>query len=322
MIGYQLGAPVMLKLGAYQFSIKTAAYQEFSRSTEYRWPQQDVYGKQPALQFTGPGSETITLSGTIYTEYRGGLGQIESMRSEAGKGQPLAMINGYGGNMGRWVIEGIEEKQATFAAFGRPRKQDFTVKLKRYPDEAPGAENLVTAVAAAANGAAAVAAKQTAAATAPQSAIAEFADKAAGNIRTAVTTAQSALAAVQAKAAEIGNAVGPVIATVQRTVNTANALRSSVENMRNSLGNLNSLANIQSAFFSVQGAASAAANAGALASEGAGALGLDLSAPGIDPELAQVMKDCQGACSRVSVTATTAYADANRLGRSISEGLA
>lgn len=322
MIGYQLGAPAMLKLGAYQFSITGAAYQELARTNEYRWPQQDVYGKQPVLQFTGTGSESITLSGSIFTEYRGGLGQIEAMRAEAGKGQPLSMINGYGGNMGRWVIEGIEEKQGTFAAFGRPRKQDFTLKLKRFPGEAPGAANLLTAVASAAAGKAAAAAPIADAAKAPQSAIGAFAEKAAGNIKTAVTAAQSALASVQAKAAEIGNAVGPVIATVQRTVQTANALRSSVENMRNSLGNLNSLANIQSAFLSVQGAASAATNAGALASEAAGALGLDLSAPGIDPELAQVMKDCQGACSRVAVTATTVYADANSLGRSISEGLA
>lgn len=318
MIGYQLGAPVMLKLGAYQFSVTSAAYQELARTNEYRWPQQDVYGKQPALQFTGPGSESVTLSGSIFTEYRGGLGQIEAMRAEAGKGQPLSMINGYGGNMGRWVIEGIEEKQTTFAAFGRPRKQDFTLKLKRFPDEAPGAANLLTAAASSAAGKAAAALQTAQAASAPQSAIGAFADKAAGNIRTAVTAAQSALASVQAKAAEIGNAVGPVIATVQRTVQTANALSASVENMRSSLGSLNSLANIQSAFLSVQGAASAATNAGALASEAAGALGADLG----DPELVQVLADCQGACSRVAVTATTVYADANSLGRSISEGLA
>ncbi len=131
MIGYSLGASVMLQLGSFQFSVNTAAYQELRRRTEYRWPSQDRFGKMPALQFTGPGGDSITLTGVIFTEYRGGTGQVERMRAQAGRGKPLLLVDGYGRIMGRWVVESIEETQSTFAAFGRPRKQQFTVQLSR-----------------------------------------------------------------------------------------------------------------------------------------------------------------------------------------------
>ena len=130
-IGVTLVSTVMMQLGPYQFKINTAAYQELRRSCEYRWASQDRFGKRPALQFTGPGGDTVTLSGVILTEYRGGVGQIERMRAVARTGLPQMLIDGYGRLYGTFVIESIEETQSVFAAFGRPRKQDFTITLRR-----------------------------------------------------------------------------------------------------------------------------------------------------------------------------------------------
>jgi hypothetical protein len=132
MIGYRMGASVMMQLGSFQFSITTAAYQELSRRTAYRWAQQDLYGRLPGLQFTGPGEDAMTLAGVIYPEYRGGFAQLNQMRGLAGRGVPQLMVSGQGGIMGRWVIESVDEKQATFAAEGLPRKQEFTLQLKRF----------------------------------------------------------------------------------------------------------------------------------------------------------------------------------------------
>lgn len=134
MNGLILGLTVMMQLGRYQFGISTAAYQELTRRSEWRWPAQERFGRKPQLQYTGPGVETITLTGTIMTEWRGGTGQLGAMRAMADIGSPQLLIDGYGNLMGRWVIESIEEKQSTFAAFGRPRKQDFTMTLKSFPD--------------------------------------------------------------------------------------------------------------------------------------------------------------------------------------------
>lgn len=127
---------VMMKLGPYTFSISTAAYQELTRSTEYRWGAQERIGQREALQFVGPGKDTIDLTGVVYPKYRGGFGQLNEMRASAAAGQPLMMVAGTGRLMGRWCIEGITENQSIFLGAGRPRKQTFTLKLRKYGDAA------------------------------------------------------------------------------------------------------------------------------------------------------------------------------------------
>lgn len=131
-IDYKTGAPVMMQLGAFQFGINTAAFQSLQRKNEWRWPSQDRFGKPPVLQHVGQGAETITLPGVIYPEWRGGLEQLDAMRAQAGKGEPLTMIDGRGNVMGKWAIESVEEKQAVFASAGVPRKVEFTLQLRRF----------------------------------------------------------------------------------------------------------------------------------------------------------------------------------------------
>lgn len=123
---------IMMQLGSFQFSIMTAVYQELIRKNEYKWPSQHRFGQRPSRQFVGVGDETMQLPGVIYPEYRGGFQQIEAMRRIAALGQPLLLVDGLGKLWGRWVIESIDEKQSLFAAFGAPRKQEFTLSLARF----------------------------------------------------------------------------------------------------------------------------------------------------------------------------------------------
>ena len=123
---------IMMQLGSFQFSIMTAVYQELTRKNEYKWPSQHRFGRRPSRQFVGVGDETMQLPGIIYPEYRGGFQQVEAMRNMAARGQPLLLVDGLGKLWGRWVIESIDEKQSLFAAFGAPRKQEFTLSLARF----------------------------------------------------------------------------------------------------------------------------------------------------------------------------------------------
>lgn len=127
-------ANVMLKLGDFTFSVDTAAYQQLSRVSEYRWASQDRIGKAPALQPVGLGSDTINMDGTIYPGHRGGTGQLNDMRAEAGKMKPLILVDGRGFVHGRWAIERVEEGQEVFAHRGAPRKQTFRLQIRKYDD--------------------------------------------------------------------------------------------------------------------------------------------------------------------------------------------
>lgn len=132
MIGYTLGALTMLRLGSFSFGINTAAYSALKRTSEYTWAAQARFGQFDALQYTGPGQDSITLDGVVLTAYRGGTGQVERLRGLASQGRPQMLISGLGDILGMWVIESVGEGQGVFAAAGIPRRQEFTVKIRKY----------------------------------------------------------------------------------------------------------------------------------------------------------------------------------------------
>jgi|GEM_PF-200832 len=126
----------MMSLGGFKFGIYTAAYQQLNRSTQYKWGEQEVFGGWDNLQYLGPGQDTQTLTGVIYGEWNGGFQQIDKLRALAAKGEPQLLISGTGRIMGYWVINQIDEGQEKFAAFGVPRRQEFTINLRKFGDSA------------------------------------------------------------------------------------------------------------------------------------------------------------------------------------------
>lgn len=124
-----------MTLGDFQFRLSTAAYQKLKRETEYRWKKQERLATTPAWQYVGPGTDKINLEGVIYPHFRGGLGQINSMREMAGEGEPLSLIDGQGNVLGRYCITKIEETQSDLVLNGLPRKQVFKLELQSYGED-------------------------------------------------------------------------------------------------------------------------------------------------------------------------------------------
>ena len=131
-----MASSYLIKLGGYTFSIDSAAYQTLSRTTEYRWRAQPRVGRLPAQQFIGPGEETLSLEGVIYPHFKGGLGQLDAMRAEAGKGEPLMLVDGTGRIWQQWVISGVEETHKILFEDGTPRQMEFRLQLSRYGEDA------------------------------------------------------------------------------------------------------------------------------------------------------------------------------------------
>lgn len=122
----------MMKLGGFTFSVDTAAYQSLDRNTRYRWTAQERTGKEPALQYVGPGAETITLPGVVYPAHAGGLTQLDDMRAMAGEGTPLLLVDGTGTIHGYWCILSVRERQGAFLPGGVSQRMDFTLELQFY----------------------------------------------------------------------------------------------------------------------------------------------------------------------------------------------
>lgn len=123
---------IMLRLGSFKFSLDTAAYQELTRTTNYRWARQERIGTNDALQFTGLGPEAVDLRGVIFPLFRGSDRQIARLRSQASLGFPLPMIDGRGKVWGLWAVESIGETQSVFMDNGAARRIQFDLRLSRY----------------------------------------------------------------------------------------------------------------------------------------------------------------------------------------------
>lgn len=126
---------VMMGLGDFRFEINAAAYQKLTRSQSYRWQQQDRIGRLPANQFVGPALITVDLDGAIYPAFRGGLGQVQTMRDLAGRGEALDLVDGSGKVWGLYVILDVSETEYHHHADGKPRRIDFSLRIAEYGDD-------------------------------------------------------------------------------------------------------------------------------------------------------------------------------------------
>ncbi len=127
----------LLQLGAFQFSVGSAAYDRLRRNRSWRWPSQERLGGAPARQFVGPGDETIDLDGRIYPHYVGGIRQLDALVAAAGLGQPMICVTGSGDVLGRYVVLSVEETGTLHFPDGTPRRVDFGINLAAYGEGLP-----------------------------------------------------------------------------------------------------------------------------------------------------------------------------------------
>jgi phage protein U len=124
----------LMILGPFRFSVQTAAPDEITRSSSWDWQAVDRIGLAPALQYTGPQNETMTLTGRLVPGFSGGVEQISRMRELAGIGIALPLVDGTGRVHGLWVIEQLEETGKNHFKDGYPKLISFSLTLKKYGD--------------------------------------------------------------------------------------------------------------------------------------------------------------------------------------------
>ncbi|WP_236197038.1 phage tail protein [Pseudomonas glycinae] len=127
--------PLDPKAVPYYFNLDTAAFDELRRSTEYRWASQERLTRRPAQQAVGIGEEKITLKGAIFPGFKGGIKQLDTLRSLGAQLLPLTLTTGYGDVLGTWCLKNVDEEQSSLLQGGIPRKQAFTLEFVRYGDD-------------------------------------------------------------------------------------------------------------------------------------------------------------------------------------------
>ncbi|WP_404938363.1 phage tail protein [Pseudomonas sp. JDS08PS003] len=130
---------ILQPLGAgaepFYFNLDTAAFDELRRQTGFRWAAQERLSRGIAQQAVGQGDDKISLKGTIYPGFKGGLGQLQTLRSIGRRLQPLSLTTGYGEVLGTWCLISIDEDQSHLLAGGIPRKQGFSLEFVSYGND-------------------------------------------------------------------------------------------------------------------------------------------------------------------------------------------
>lgn len=126
----------LIGLGPYRFATSSLSIHKLDRKWAYRWEAQQRIGRRPAMQFLGPGEESVQLDGVIYPHYMGGFGQLMQMREAASRGDFFALASGAGNAIGvyhgRWCIRNISDAQSYFHKSGAPLKVEFQIDLVAY----------------------------------------------------------------------------------------------------------------------------------------------------------------------------------------------
>ena len=119
----------------YYFNLDTAAFDELRRQTEFRWASPERLRRRPAQPAIGMGEEKMTLKGSIFPGFKGGLKQLDTLRSIGAQLLPLTLTTGYGEVLGTWCLKNLDEEQSALLQGGIPRKQVFTLEFVRYGDD-------------------------------------------------------------------------------------------------------------------------------------------------------------------------------------------
>lgn len=118
-------------------------FETMQQKTSASWVSQGRLSRDPAMQFTGPGNETISIAGRVYPEFFGGLTTLGQLRTDLRAGKPLTLIRYIHGTQSvtgnvsgnRWVIMDLTRAESKLGADGIPNRVDFTLELQRYGDD-------------------------------------------------------------------------------------------------------------------------------------------------------------------------------------------
>jgi uncharacterized protein len=130
----------------------TPNFETIQRDAQYTWTSADRLSRDPAMQFTGPGEDNISIQGRMFPYHFGGLSTIERMRAAGRAGKPMILVrfypltdpDGYGSEViGNYVIKRVQTVESKIGVIGVAHKIDFTLEIQRYGDDLDNASDIL-----------------------------------------------------------------------------------------------------------------------------------------------------------------------------------
>ena len=125
---------MLMSLDQFVFGMSTLAHQELQRQRQWKHASNARVGARPGRQFTGPGDDTITISGVLVPELAGTLSSLDDLAAMATKGLAYVLVDGAGTVYGAYLITGLNQTGTNIGPNGLPRRVDFSITLERTDD--------------------------------------------------------------------------------------------------------------------------------------------------------------------------------------------
>ena len=122
---------MMMIYGMLPFMRQTLPYNQLIHSSGWNWTSNSRVGRRAAAQFTGKGSDKISLSGELRPELTGRPVKAQAFQLLADEGRAWPLIGGDGTIYGMYVIESFKTTHSDFYADGSARVIAFTLDLLR-----------------------------------------------------------------------------------------------------------------------------------------------------------------------------------------------
>ena len=126
---------MLLALGLFAFGIDTLAFDEIQRKSSWRHATATRIGARDASQYTGPGDQTISLPGSVFTEIADGEEWLSEITRMGDTGDAWPLVDARGHVYATFVITSLTETMRAFWPDNTPRRIDFTIELLRVDED-------------------------------------------------------------------------------------------------------------------------------------------------------------------------------------------
>ncbi|MBY3434813.1 phage tail protein [Rhizobium laguerreae] len=136
-----MSGPTAMALGPFAFEAIGFGYEGVQRKVQTPWADVAVVQSLNQQQWTGPTTEEVTINGVLFPAQFGGQTSLDGIIAAAMSGTPLMLVSGdavLGMVHGTFTIQSVDEDKSYFTNTGTPRKNSYSITLKRYSQSAAG----------------------------------------------------------------------------------------------------------------------------------------------------------------------------------------
>lgn len=126
-----MSGPVTMALGSFFFRAHGFGYVGLGRKLDTTWAELETAGRLNAMQWTGPRSEMVTITGVLFPKEFGGTATLEGVRLAAKSGVSLMLVTMAGKVLGTHAIQKVDEDRTHHDRYGAPARNAYTLELKR-----------------------------------------------------------------------------------------------------------------------------------------------------------------------------------------------